>query len=345
MNALSIKFRVARRYWATSLIFFLLSFGLYEVVRESAGGFVAILIASVFFSAYVFIFSYIAAAVELWPLKKLTDGGMKDAAGWADPIKDMDVPPEIRDVEAVMRGLKNRMDEVVSSQKRFLADASHEMRSPITIMRGNIEIALRRERDTDEYKRVLESNLEEISRLEYLLNDLMFLARSDTSELAMNIAPMRIDELMALVAEGVSPLAAKKDITLELSFKDDHGYVIDGDRERIRQLFINLVENAIRYTPKGGRVILGLDTLAEVVRATVTDTGMGIPEGEITRIFDRFYRVDKARSRESGGTGLGLCICKWIVDAHRGDISIESVEGKGTKVTVMFLASEAPTSP
>ncbi|MHB8174793.1 MAG: sensor histidine kinase, partial [Nitrospirota bacterium] len=126
-------------------------------------------------------------------------------------------------------------------------------------------------------------------------------------------------------------------INLVLEINSPEGVVIEGDADRLRQLFTNLVVNALRYTPEGGKVEIALKTIAGVSEVTVTDTGIGIPEAELPKIFERFYRVDKARARESGGSGLGLCICKWIVDMHHGDITIESKEGAGTKVAVMFI--------
>ena len=238
-----------------------------------------------------------------------------------------------------MDDLKSKMDEAVLSQKRFLADASHEMRSPITVMKGNIEIALRRERDVEEYKSILWSNLEEIDRLEFLLKDLMFLARADANELVMNMAPMRLDALLEQVIESLRPVAYAKgiDLTINCLYRDESRMV--GDKDRLKQLFVNLIENGIRYTPNDGQVAVTLDWIAGVNEVVVSDTGMGIPESEIPKLFERFYRVDKARSRVSGGTGLGLCICKWIVDAHDGEIDIKSREGVGTDVTVMLLSS------
>ena len=337
MRKSTIKKRLAAKYTQFSLIIFLLSFGLYQLIRPG-NSLIALLSACVFFAGLSFLAAYILAALELWPLRTLSESGSRDdKGGWIDLPKDADVPEEVEDVRRVLRTLKDMMDEAVTSQRRFLADASHEMRSPITIMKGNIEIALRRERDPEEYRQVLRSNLEDIDRLEYLLKDLMFLARTDANELVVNMAPVQLGEVIAEVYAGLTPMSRTKGINLSLEINPPEGSEIEGDADRLRQLFINLVVNALRYTPEGGKVDIALNKIAGVSEVTVTDTGIGIPEAELPRIFDRFYRVDKARARESGGTGLGLCICKWIVDTHHGDITIESKEGDGTKVTVLFI--------
>jgi signal transduction histidine kinase len=340
MNPTSLKGRIALKLLLFGLLFFLLSFGLFWLVRPF-GTFTALSVSILYFSVSTFISAYIVCGYELWVFKKLAEGVRRAGDGRGDPLAGISLPDEAEEVRDVLLDLERKKEEAVLSQKRFLADASHEMRSPITIIKGNMEIALRRERDVKEYQTVLTSNLEEIDRLERLVKDLMFLARSDASELVMNMAPVGLGEVMEQVCRGLGTLARSKGVGLSFDsgLPIEEG-VIEGDRDRLVQLFINLVENAIRYTPKGGGVTLGLSRLAGVLKATVTDTGIGIPEAELGMIFDRFYRVEKARSREAGGTGLGLCICKWIVEAHDGEISIESAEGVGTKVTVMFLPAE-----
>ena len=335
MTLKTIKARIAIGFFVLSLLAFLLSLGLMFLLRPF--GLPGALAASILlFSAVVYASAYIAAAIELWPFRRLAEGGSKGV--WQDALSGEALPAEVREVEDVMLTLKAGMDEAVLSQKRFLADASHEMRSPITIMKGDIEIALRRERDALEYKRVLESSLEEIDRLEFLVKDLMFLARADASELAMNMGVVRLDEALVEVTGRLAPLALSKGVLMTLECGDDGEFLTVGDFDRLRQLFTNIVENALRYTPGGGEVRVRLGRVAGVNKIVVSDTGIGIPEAELPKIFERFYRVDKARARHSGGSGLGLCICRWIVDAHRGEIIVESREGVGTSFTVMLLA-------
>ncbi|MBI5696299.1 MAG: hypothetical protein HZC51_11305 [Nitrospirae bacterium] len=334
MKQHSLKYRLAMKNAGACLLAALVSLVLYFLIDPYSRS-AAVIVSLAVFSASVYLSAYIFAAMELWAFKKLAEGG-------ENVLSDSELGeqlPEVREVLDVVSGFKSRMDEAVVSQKRFLADASHEMRSPITIMKGNIEIALRREREAAEYREVLASNLEEIERLEYLVKDLMFLARADSSELVVNNAPVVLDEVLLQVVEGLMTMAATKGIVLEMKPACEDCCVVDGDRDRLRQLFVNLIENSLRYTPQGGKVTVELRSLAGVNKVTVSDTGIGIPKDELGKIFERFYRVDKARARESGGTGLGLCISKWIVESHGGEITIESEEGVGTVVTVMFLSS------
>ncbi len=335
MRRVTIKKRLAARYSLFGLVLFILSLGLYQLIR-SGSPLTAFVIACVFFAGTSFIAAYILAAIELWSFRTLTDRGGESGA-WTDLPKEADVPEEVEEVRGALQALRGKMDEAITSQRRFLADASHEMRSPITIMKGNIEIALRREREPEEYRQVLRSNLEDIDRMEYLLKDLMFLARTDANELLVNMAPVQLDDVIREVYAGLIPMSQEKGINLKIDINSPEGGLIEGDFDRLRQLFTNLLVNALRYTPEGGKVEIALKKVAGVSEVTVTDTGIGIPEAELPKIFERFYRVDKARARESGGTGLGLCICKWIVDMHKGEITIESKEGEGTKVSVMFI--------
>lgn len=334
MRQHSLKYRLAMKYTGACLLAALAGLVLYSLISPFSI-FAAVVISAGVFAVSVYLSAYIFAAMELWAFKRLAEGG-EDGIPDPEPGENL---PEVEEVREVVRGFKARMDEAVVSQKRFLADASHEMRSPITIMKGNIEIALRRDRDASEYREVLASNLEEIERLEYLVKDLMFLARADSSELVVNMAPVELDEVLIQVVEGLSTMAATKGIDLELRPGGTEACIVEGDRDRLRQLFVNLIENSLRYTPAGGKVTVELHSIAGVNKVTVSDTGIGIPKEELPKIFDRFYRVDKARARESGGSGLGLCISKWIVESHGGEIYIESEEGVGTVVTVMFLSS------
>jgi signal transduction histidine kinase len=342
MRLKSIRSRIMLWCLALGLVFFCLSLGIYSLI-ESHDRFAAFVTALFVFGVLAALFSYILTAYELWPFKRFAEVGRmagRGDASWEElPLVEGAGLEEVRTVIDVFNTIKERMDDAVLSQKRFLADASHEMRSPLTIMKGDIEIALRRERENEEYKRVLESNLEEIDRLEFLVKDLMFLARTDASELVLNVSPVELCAVLDEVCSKLIPMAMQKNISLDFDTSCPEIAVVDADPDRLIQLFVNIIENALRYTPGGGRVKVDLKRIADVYKVVVTDTGMGIPEAELERIFDRFYRVDKARARASGGTGLGLCICKWIVDAHKGEISIKSKEGIGTEVTVMLLPS------
>ncbi|HTU00385.1 MAG TPA: ATP-binding protein, partial [Candidatus Sulfotelmatobacter sp.] len=241
-----------------------------------------------------------------------------------------------------------RLEAGFAQVRRFSADASHELRTPLTVLRGEIEVALRSPRDSDEYRRVLSSTLEEVERMARLVEDLLLLSRADAGGLRWESERVELDHLVEEVAKQGDVLARGKQIHVRL--KDLAPLVVQGDGRRLKQLLLNLVDNAIKYTPDGGQVSLGLRTTPaessggpvsspaarEEVEITVQDTGIGIPPDEIPRIFERFYRADPARSREAGGAGLGLCIGKTIAEAHGGRIEVNSTPGVGSTFRVLL---------
>lgn len=227
--------------------------------------------------------------------------------------------------------------QAFSRQREFVADASHELRTPLSILLTSVDAV-----QTDDDQKlspfsvqVLNDMKSEIRRMAKLVTDLLTLARADAG--ATNILKEKID-LVAVagqVVRALQPLAAGKEIQLEMT--GDAAISVLADRERIKQLLLILVDNAIKYTPAGGRVRVSLTVTATPkawVTVAVHDTGIGIREPERSHIFERFYRVDKARSREEGGTGLGLAIAKWVVDAHGGKIRVESTPGQGSSFIV-----------
>ncbi|SFL74674.1 sensor histidine kinase [Pelosinus propionicus] len=227
--------------------------------------------------------------------------------------------------------------QAFSRQREFVADASHELRTPLSILQTSVEVV---QTDNDQKLsafsiQVLDDMKSEIRRMTRLVTDLLTLARADAG--ATNIIKEKFD--LAATAEplirSVQPLAMVKEIHLEMS--GDETIPIMADREKISQLLLILVDNAIKYTPKGGRVEVSLTrtvTPKTMVTIAVHDTGEGISENERKLIFERFYRVNKVRSREEGGTGLGLSIAKWIVDAHGGKIKVENTPGIGSSFII-----------
>lgn len=224
-------------------------------------------------------------------------------------------------------------------QREFVADASHEFRTPLSIFQASVEVV---EGDTDQTlspfsKQVLSDMKSEIHRMTKLVADLLTLARADSG--TSDIIKEEIDLVMVAepIVRSVRPLAMAKEIELVLGGEDS--VLVRADRERIGQLILILVDNAIKYTPKGGRVEVSITrgtAAGACALIEVRDTGIGIAPAEQKLIFKRFYRVDKVRSRELGGVGLGLPIAKWIVDAHKGKIKVESQEGAGSRFIVML---------
>jgi two-component system OmpR family sensor kinase len=220
----------------------------------------------------------------------------------------------------------DRLERLFRAQQRFIADISHELRTPLTTIRGNVDLMRRMDRLD---RPSLDAIQAESDRMIRLVGDLLLLAQADAGQ------PIRRDkiELDALMLEVVRQMRPTND-RVELNISVEDQAVILGDADRIKQLLINLVDNAIKYTTQGGKVTLGLHRTEHEAVMTVTDTGVGIPAEDLPHIFDRFYRVDKARSRSAGGTGLGLSIVQWIVQAHGGKIQVQSQAGQGTTFTV-----------
>ena len=201
-------------------------------------------------------------------------------------------------------------------------------------MRGEAELALRNPKEADEYRRILASNLEEILRLSAIIENLLTLSKADQGQDIVPMEPTNLKDLIEELYEDCEVLATKKQISIEVGKKEDIS--IQGDKVRLRQLFLNLIDNAIKYTPEKGRVSLQLERQNGFAKVQVADTGIGIPKEEQNKIFDRFYRVDKARSREMGGSGLGLSIAKWIAELHHGRIEVESEPKHGSTFSVFL---------
>jgi len=227
----------------------------------------------------------------------------------------------------------HRLEESFALLRQFAADAAHELRTPLTIMKGEAEIALRSNTDDPEaYRGVLESSIRECDHMIGIITNLLFLSQADTGDVAIDRQPFRLDELLAEIVETFQILAEEAQIALE---GDDFPEVtIQGDRCRLHELFANLVDNAVKYTPANGRVAITCEVDAQEVHVTIADTGIGIPEDQQEKIFERFYRVDRSRSRETGGYGLGLSIARWIANAHGGRITVHSAPGAGSTFTV-----------
>lgn len=231
----------------------------------------------------------------------------------------------------------SRLQRSFEEVRRFTADAAHELRTPLAAMRTEAEVALRSPRSPDRDARVLENLLEEIERLSRLVSQLLFLCREDTGIGANNFQPVRLDTLVRDVVEHVQVMAQERGLDLRAALASR--YEIKGDADRLRQLFFNLLDNAIKYTPPGGSVAVEGRIEDGKVRVTITDTGIGIPGEHVPHVFDRFYRVDSSRSRETDGNGLGLAICCAIAESHGGRLEIESTLGVGTRVVVTMPAS------
>jgi len=240
--------------------------------------------------------------------------------------------PELAQVAQAFNELLDQLDTAHKAQQRFVADASHELRTPLAIVRGEIEVALRRDRAALEYREILQSCREEIERLSRLTENLLALARADVGEARDRRERVDMGTVCREVCEQLGPLAAAKGVSLEVNASQTSETT--GDRVALGQVVFNLVENAVRYTPAGERVTVATLSQGDEVQVTVADTGPGIPAEHLPHLFERFYRVDKARTRELGGAGLGLAIVRTLTEFHGGRVEVQSVLGQGTTFTV-----------
>ena len=219
---------------------------------------------------------------------------------------------------------------VETIKRDFVANVSHELRTPLASIKGYSETLLdgaMDDRDTlSEFLRVIDRHATRMSRL---IDDLLILSRLESHQMTIVSSPIDLGELVSSTAKGFEKQARDKGITLAVTVPQELSKAL-GDRDRLEQVMVNLLDNAIKYTPSGGKVRVGACQEDGFIRVDVADTGIGIPEADISRIFERFYRVDKARSRELGGTGLGLAIVKHIIQGHNGRLHVESTPGKGS---------------
>ena len=218
--------------------------------------------------------------------------------------------------------------------RRFVADASHELRTPLAVIRGEADVALDHDRNPAEYKESLAIIQDEARRLTRLIDDLLNLARADAGHVSLRVEEFYLNDLLAECCRSVQGAAAAKNIALACQSPGDVAY--RGDQELLRRLMLNLLDNAIRYTPPGGEVSASLEVANGNLRLQVADTGVGIPPEAAAHIFERFYRGDQARSRQDGGFGLGLSIVKWITESHRGTVELSSQPGGGSTFTVLL---------
>lgn len=241
---------------------------------------------------------------------------------------------ELAALAASFNQLLDRLEAAHVTQQRFTADASHELRTPLTVLRGEIEVALRKPRSAEEYREVLISNKEEIERLSRLTENMLALAHVDVGEAITQRELVNVSELCAGVVGKLQNMAAEHRIALHHEDQTNEPLSVNGDRLALERVMLNLIENAVRYTPGGENVTVRVSKLPPWIEIQVIDTGGGIAPEHLTQIFERFYRVDKARSRTHGGSGLGLSIVKALVEAHGGGVSVTSAVGKGSVFTV-----------
>lgn len=289
-------------------------------------------------------FGWLLAAKAMRPVDRLTRAA--DAIGRSADFSHRLAEPrqndEIGRLAATFNDMLARLDRAVTAQRRFLADASHELRTPVTVIRTCAETLLRTGSfRPSESRATLQMLAREADRMGRLVADLLVLARADTGQ-SVDRRRLALDTLVLEVYEQGLTLADGVDVTIG----EFEQVEIEGDPDRLKQLALNLVDNAIRYTQAGGTVTIDLVLEGAEAILRVHDTGPGIPAEHLPRIFDRFYRIDTLRSRSAGGTGLGLAICRWVAEAHGGRMTVESTVGIGSTFTVFLpFRAEAAAMP
>lgn len=247
-------------------------------------------------------------------------------------IPEVNTKDEIGHLVRTFNSMISRLEKSFAQIKRFTSDASHELKTPLTILRGELELALRSDKSKEQYEDVLISALDEVVRLTNVVETLLELSKAEAGQINMNFEKTNLSRLIQEIAEDAEILAESKDIKVTKNIEDNIFVYIDS--ARIHQAALNIIDNAIKYTPQGGEIKIELTKNQNYTMLSVSDTGVGIPEDELKHIFDRFYRVDKARSSTTHGAGLGLSIVKWIVDAHNGFIDVKSDLNKGSKFVI-----------
>lgn len=249
-----------------------------------------------------------------------------------DRLQVAGAPSELATLAGSFNALLERLDQSFETMRRFAADASHELRTPLAVIRGEADVALSKPRSPAEYRETLEVVRDEARRLSRLVEDLLHLARADAGRSLPDINELCLDELLADCCRSVRERATGKRI--ELVCRAPVHVIFRGDQSLLRRLVMNLLDNAIRYTPDGGAVSVVLEDEGAGVRIVVSDTGVGIPPECTEHVFDRFYRANQARSREDGEFGLGLSIARWIAEAHRGTLELSQTSELGSTFTV-----------
>lgn len=276
---------------------------------------------------------FLLARHSLAPLGWMADQARRISGSNLDARLEIgNAAEELTVLAASFNELLSRLDQSFESMRRFVADASHELRTPISVVRGEADVALTQERTPAEYRESLAIILDESRRLSRLVDDLLNLARADAGRVKLRVQEFYLNDLLAECCRSLQALASARRIELDYRPADDLPF--RGDEEMLRRLVVNLLDNAIRYTPPGGKVTASLEARGADLRIRIADTGAGISPEAAPHVFERFYRADKARSRQDGGFGLGLAIVKWIAESHAGAVDFASQPGSGTTFTV-----------
>lgn len=279
--------------------------------------------------------TYILTGKITKPINNLRDVAVQIAAGNLHQRVKIKGNSEIDELGQAFNQMSEKLENVDKMRSEFVSNASHELKTPLTSIKILVESILYEENiDEKVYKEFLGDINDEIDRLTNLINDLLLMTKIEDQSNHLNLEVILISKLVDKVVAALAPIAQRKNITMDVQI--DGEIEVECDQVRIRQAISNLIDNAIKYTQEGGKVTVHLEKVGSEVLVHVSDNGVGIAKEDLPHIFDRFYRVDKARSRETGGTGLGLHIVKRIALLHKGRIEVESQVGRGTTFTLVL---------
>ena len=261
-----------------------------------------------------------------------------DAIHPGDLATRLRVPPAKDELQGLALTLNRMLDRLQGGFERltqFTADASHELRTPIALLRTRTEVLLRRARSPEEYRAGLESSLQELEKTSVLLDELLLLARADAGAESLHFVPLNLCEIVSAAAAVMRPLAEMRRLACWVSLPQGP-ITLQGDEPALRRLLLILIDNAVKYTPADGAIGISLEISGQQAIVEVRDTGIGIAEEDISHVFERFYRADPARTRATGGAGLGLSIGQWIVRLHGGKLTVRSTLASGSVFRVTF---------
>lgn len=285
------------------------------------------------------LFARFMARRALKPISRIIDTAREIGQGQelSKRIPVLKIKDELGQLALTFNEMMNRLENSFAQMRQFSSDASHELRTPLTVLKGQNELILSKQRKPEEYQEVISSNLEEINYMSKVLEDLFVLSKSDENQVNLDYKPVDLRALVEEVCKHAEILAEEKNIKIIIAFLEP--IEIKGDEVRLRQMVWNVLQNGIKYTQQGGELKISLQNEGDFALLTIQDTGIGIPEEDLPLIFNRFYRVDKARTRDEGGSGLGLSICRQIAEAHKGKIEVESKLGLGTRFKIRLPSS------
>ncbi|HDO35502.1 MAG TPA: HAMP domain-containing histidine kinase [Nitrospirae bacterium] len=301
---------------------------------------IILLISGFLFSLSVGVIGYFVSGRAVKPVLLISDIADRLKYGLtSEKIKLNITGVEIERLLTVLNGMLENIHRQIENHRRFTSDVSHEIRSPLTALRGSMEVALRRTRTSGEYEDLLRRNLQEVNRLQRIAENLLLLSRADYNIIELKKQWFDVNELLTMILERHNSDIISKSLTLIESYREP--LEIYGDYGLWDEALNNLVDNSLKYSPDGGTVIIETKTLLRELKISFADNGPGIPEAEREKIFERFYRLDKARARSSGGSGLGLAITKWIIESHNGKIMVDS-HSTGGSIFSVFLPLQSP---